>query len=82
MLRRRWARPRSRRAGGGCKPPTAVALKRRGGERVGKRQGVTQSGKDCVVERKRYAPDVSKPILRAPRPEVVFDAGTSLRGTC
>ena len=32
--------PRSRRTGGGFKPPTAAAFKRGGGERAGKRQGV------------------------------------------
>jgi hypothetical protein len=36
VLWRRWGRaPRSRLSGGGSKPPTAAALKRRGGERVG-----------------------------------------------
>ncbi len=40
VLRKRWRQTlRSRRAGGGCKPPTAAAFKRRGGERVRKRQG-------------------------------------------
>ena len=42
----------ARRTGGGCKPPTAAALKRRGRERVGKRPGETRSGKDRGVERK------------------------------
>ena len=37
MLHKRWGwAPRSRRTRGGFKPPTAAALKRRGGERVGK----------------------------------------------
>ena len=41
VLRKRWREVlRSRRAGGGCKPPTAAALKRRGGERVRKRQDI------------------------------------------
>ena len=39
VLRKRWRKTlRSRRAGGGCKPPTAAAFKRRGGERARKRQ--------------------------------------------
>ena len=39
VLRKRWREAlRSRRAGGGCKPPTAAAFKRRGGERARKRQ--------------------------------------------
>ena len=39
VLRKRWREAlRSRRVGGGCKPPTAAAFKRRGGERAGKRQ--------------------------------------------
>ena len=33
------------------KPSTAAALKRRGGERDGKRSGVTRSGKDRRGER-------------------------------
>ena len=41
VLRKRWREVlRSRRAGGGCKPPTAAAFKRRGGERSRKRQDV------------------------------------------
>ena len=41
VLRKRWREVlRSRRAGGGCKPPTAAALKRRGGERARKRQDI------------------------------------------
>ncbi len=41
VLRKRWREVlRSRRAGGGCKPPTAAAFKRRGGERARKRQDV------------------------------------------
>ena len=39
VLRKRWRETlRSRCAGGGCKPPTAAAFKRRGGERARKRQ--------------------------------------------
>ena len=52
MLYKRWGlAPRSRRAGGGFKPPTAAAFKRRGGERVGNRQGRSLSGEGRGVER-------------------------------
>ena len=53
MLRKRWRQAlRSRCAGGGFKPPTAAAFKRRGGERAGKRQDLILSGMDRGVERK------------------------------
>ncbi len=47
MLRKRWREAlRCRRAGGSCKPPTAAALKRRGGERAKKGRTVILSGMD------------------------------------
>ena len=53
MLHKRWGKaPRSRRTGGGFKPPTAAAFKRGGGARAGKRPGKTRSGTDRGVERK------------------------------
>ena len=52
MLHKRWGwAPRSRRTGGGFKPPTAAAFKRGGGARAGKRQGETLSGEDQGDER-------------------------------
>ena len=41
----RWGRaPRSRLAGAGFKPPQAAGVKSLGGERCGKRRGLTASG--------------------------------------
>ena len=53
MLYRRWGRaPRSRLTGAGFKPPQAAGVKSSGGERCGKRRGLTASGVIHGDERK------------------------------